>query len=356
MQGDENSRKRTAFILAELSEVAAGREIGDLRHADEVRQSRSSREKCKYPGKTPILAIWHGRAVDVVQADCGMWDCPRCGPRLARQWYGKLVYGASELARLGKELSFITLTCRGSELSLAEAEQTYYQSTNRVLSTLRARAKKNGDKLIYAQITERQARGHPHSHMIATGVHLNAQTCLREDCPGGSEPGHVSGRGKGVCGFNSDLSSLCSRAGLGVQARITPIQNAIGATKYVAKYLFKASMFLEEWPKSWHRIRVSGSWPRQEKEQLRIDIINKPADVESLNGYQTASMAESGKMSFQAVKPALVTCADDILREMINRRLLPGEEFKPAFAIDPRTGKAVFVAYLDHDDNVYCDE
>jgi len=48
---------------------------------------------------------------------------------------------------------------------------------------------------------------------------------------------------------------------LGAQYNITAVQSAEGASRYVAKYLFKPSIFTDDWPAGWKRIRYSQSFP-----------------------------------------------------------------------------------------------
>jgi hypothetical protein len=51
------------------------------------------------------------------------------------------------------------------------------------------------------------------------------------------------------------------RAGLGVKYDISLVESAEGASRYVAKYLFKPSIFTADWPKGWKRIRYSQGFP-----------------------------------------------------------------------------------------------
>ena len=106
---------------------------------------------------------WH-----INQACCNHWDCPRCGPIRAKEEYARIVEGAKALGE--KPLYFWTMTCRGKEMTKAEAEAGYLTWTNRLLTSARAKAKRADARFeyIYVQVTERQRRGHPHSHMICT--------------------------------------------------------------------------------------------------------------------------------------------------------------------------------------------
>src|ERR1044072_132532 len=77
----------------------------------------------------------------VVQGCCNSWNCPRCGQQRAREEYGRIVSVARELDKK-HQLYFLTLTCRGREMSLEDAEDGYLLWTNRVLTRLRAQKKR----------------------------------------------------------------------------------------------------------------------------------------------------------------------------------------------------------------------
>jgi len=58
------------------------------------------------------------------------------------------------------------------------------------------------------------------------------------------------------------LAGEVVKAGLGEQYDISFVESAEGASRYVAKYLFKQSMFETNWPKGWRRVRYSQSFPK----------------------------------------------------------------------------------------------
>jgi len=77
----------------------------------------------------------------IAQGNCHDWKCPRCGISRAKQEYKRIVEGCRILAEQ-HDLYFMTLTCRGREISFEQSEAGYYTWTNRLLTTLRKSAKK----------------------------------------------------------------------------------------------------------------------------------------------------------------------------------------------------------------------
>lgn len=144
---------------------------------------------------------------------------------------------------------FWTLTCRGRELSLDEAEENYLEWTNILLTNARTKAKRANEYWAYSQATERQhkTRQHPHSHIICTFLPEDA-IATRDD----------KGRD---CYVSEWFTRSNASAGLGSQHRITKVENAAAVSRYVAKYMFKDSA-LEKWPAHWRRVRYSQNWPK----------------------------------------------------------------------------------------------
>jgi len=191
----------------------------------------------------------------IVQGCCNDWTCPRCGHIRARQEYAKIVNGAKTLAEQAMPLYFWTLTCRGKELSLWEAEKGYLKWTDKLLTAARNKSKRAGMDWHYAQVTERQKRMHPHSHLIMSYV-----------------PPDVSGYGRGARLPNGRIAKhavlwsdwlikAVSRAGLGTECEISLIRSPAAVAVYVSKYLFKDAI-TTKWPKGWKRVRYSQSWPK----------------------------------------------------------------------------------------------
>lgn len=222
-----------------------------------LQERRANSYPCAY--SAPFFAYeteqktWH-----VTQGNCHHWDCPRCGLGRAKQEYGRMVCGCQELSSK-HTLYFITITCRGKEISHEYAEQHYGEWTNRLLDAARAKWKRAGREWHYVQVTERQKRKHPHSHFITTF------------CPPVTESITVRKKKRQESGqykvfvsthIRSDWFANQLRAsGLGEQYDISQVQSAEGASRYVAKYLFKPSIFESSWPKGWKRIRYSQGFP-----------------------------------------------------------------------------------------------
>jgi len=184
----------------------------------------------------------------IQQTCCNHWDCPLCGQTRAKQEYRRIVWGAEVLADDHK-LYFWTLTCRGSECSLEEAEENYYAWTNVLLTNARTKCKREEMYWAYVQITERQKKNriHPHSHIITTF------------CPNDGIPQNKQEPDKSI--VSAWLAKACFSAKLGSQYRVSLVQNASAVSRYVAKYMFK-DMMQEEWPPKWKRVRYSESWPK----------------------------------------------------------------------------------------------
>lgn len=200
------------------------------------------------------LANW-----GISQGCCNHWDCPRCGQTRAREEYGRIVSGIRALALEGK-IYFVTITCKGKEISYEQAEEGYLSWTNRLFSAWRARTKVRGGKWCYCQVTERQARGHPHSHILTTAD------------PGDLYLGHVfkereanlyiPEKAREIALRSDWFSDAVRRAGLGSQHDISIASSPEGASRYVAKYLFKPAIFTDSWPKGWKRVRYSQNFPK----------------------------------------------------------------------------------------------
>lgn len=200
-----------------------------------------------------------GKSWGISQGCCNHWDCPRCGRMRASHEYGRIVEGCRTLSK-GNELYFITITCRGKEMSLEEAEAGYLEWTNRFLDACRAQWKRQGREWHYVQVTERQTRGHPHSHILTPyyppDLHQGQLKKWETDASGVRKPYVVEA-------LRSDwLEKQCVRAGLGDQYDISIVDKIEGASRYVAKYLFKPTMFSDSWPKGWKRVRYSQRFPK----------------------------------------------------------------------------------------------
>lgn len=219
--------------------------------------SQTDFPRCTYGA--PLVAIVNNGFAEIKQSCCNHWDCEHCGQVRAAQEYRRIVAGAEKLAEDHK-LYFWTLTCRGRDCSLEEAEENYLAWTNTLLTNARTKAKRALVLWCYAQITERQhkTRLHPHSHILATFLPDDAVLSTDDN----DQP----------CFVSAWFSRANASAGLGSQHKITEVKSAAAVSRYVAKYMFKASM-TEEWPPHWRRVRYSQNWPQLEKYSPEIAIV-----------------------------------------------------------------------------------
>ena len=254
--------------LFSLTQTRSSFELGSA-----VKKERSLAPPwCSYGA--PMFAYRRGdddnsRVFGITQGNCNHWDCPRCGPLLAKKNYGKIVEGTRVLMRDNK-MYFITLTCRGREMSKSVAEKGYQRWTNRLLTAMRARTRRSGGVWAYVQVTERQRRGHPHSHLLTT----YAPHDLIE---GTQKKWRRDNEGRLVAHYDVALRSewfkaRCLSAGLGPEYDISEVADAEACSRYVAKYLFKDTL-LTKWPKRWRRVRYSRSWPKLKKLETNARVL-----------------------------------------------------------------------------------
>lgn len=207
------------------------------------------------------------------QSCCNDWTCPRCGELRAKHEYGRIVEGARTLAK-DHQMYFVTLTCTGT-ISLEDAEKTYLENTNRLLSTFRAHVKKNAGFWAYASVTERQGRGHPHSHYLMTCAPADCFIVIDDYERYTASVARVNAKLPEEMRFSPEpiekfsfldmwsewFALACVKAGLGVQCRVTVVDLVEGVSRYIAKYLFKECM-QTDWPEGWRRVRYSQNWPK----------------------------------------------------------------------------------------------
>lgn len=220
--------------------------------------SSFSPPKCSY--RAPYFAYKaEGKIWVVVQGCCNHWDCPRCGIQRAKEEYGRIVEGVRTLAKTDP-IFFITITCKGRGLGVKEAEEKYLEWTNRFLDACRARCKRSGGKWFYVQVTERQKRKHPHSHILTT---FNCGDVYTGDVQKWITDKQGNRKSEKVPALRSQwLAKAVKSAGLGEQYDISRVEKVEGASRYVAKYLFKDSIFTTDWPPRWKRVRYSQSFPK----------------------------------------------------------------------------------------------
>lgn len=212
------------------------------------------RKRC--PNNAPFICYKNSvGAWYLVQASCNSWTCPRCGLLRAKEEYGRMVNGAKELSEQGHKLYFHTFTCKGKELDVKEADDSYLLWTNRLLTTLRKDATKRSEFWCYVQVTERQKRGHAHSHCISTYCPDDAIPYAKGDTlPNGRKAKHD-------CLWSEYFRERNVAAGLGVECDLSEIRNPVAVAVYAAKYLFKDAQ-VTEFSKGWRRIRYSRNFPK----------------------------------------------------------------------------------------------
>lgn len=257
---------------------------------DQLSTSQTKWARCIY-GAPLVALIFNGRST-IQQSCCNHWDCPACGQARARQEYRKIVWGAEVLHDEDHKLYFWTITCRGRELSYDDAMAGYYEWTNKLLTSARLKAQRAASYWAYVQVTEHQqkTRAHPHSHIIITY------------CP--TDAVQKSGEGRSLALSSEWFKQANIRAGLGVQCRISAVGDASAVSRYIAKYLFKASM-TEVWPSKWKRVRYSRNWPTPPHIPVDVAItLLRPQDWRHAAAEQTEWI-----------------CADDRIYEIASKRL-----------------------------------
>lgn len=233
--------------------------------------------ECIY--KAPYFALNdHDAVYKVIQGCCNHWDCPRCGRIRAKHEYGRIVEGARQLAEK-HELYFITITCRGKEMSREESDKNYGLWCNKLMDAWRLQSKRTGQEWYYVAVTERQRRGHPHSHIITTFKPADLAVDWKRE--------RVVVEGKAFMAYVSALrsdyiASSVVRSGLGQEYDITQVRTAEGASRYVAKYMFKDSVFNTVWPKGWRRVRYSQSFPKLTREKSTAYVLLRDEDWQRL--------------------------------------------------------------------------
>jgi len=234
----------------------------------------------------------------VMQGYCNDWNCPRCGDQIAKQNYGRIVEGARHFGSTEK-LYMLTVTCRGSEITYEQAEANYLEWTNRLLTRLRVETKRADKIWAYASVTERQKRLHPHSHYLTTYCPTDA-TYIKK---GGEKRYFTSGEvfpAKHNTLQSRLLEQACVDCGLGRQYDISELESVEGASRYVAKYLFKAAVSQTVWPDGWRRVRYSRNWPKlPEKESNAIVLLN-PVDWYNLTITATQIVTQDDSVKYKA--------------------------------------------------------
>lgn len=238
-----------------------------------------------------------GKFYGVSQGCCNHWDCPRCGLLRAKQEYGRIVEGCLLLSKT-RPLYFITVTCLGREISVHEATEKYLEWTNRFLTACRTKAKREGQEWYYVQVTEKQKRGHPHSHFLTTF----SPNDLREgEKDNWRRKGGILVNERIPCLRSDWLQSIIISAGLGSQYDVSRVKTAAAASRYVAKYLFKPTIFTAVWPKGWKRVRYSQSFPQLPERETNAFVLLARSDWQKLASLATAIVTDSPQTKEQVL-------------------------------------------------------
>lgn len=267
----------------------------------QIEEAEAAKDELCTRGAPYIFYVDGSDRAHLVQGCCNSWSCPRCGLLRALHEYGRMVQGARELAAMGESLFFLTLTCRGRDLDLETADREYMTWTNRLLTAARAKNKRAKIAWFYAQVTERQQRGAPHSHLIITFCPDD----VIEYATGAPVPNGVTARHDTL--YSPWLTGACVRAGLGPMVDLSAINNPVAVAVYAAKYMFKDAM-TTEWPKGWRRVRYSQSWPKlPDRKPSEAFPLVRLADWRRMEATGRTVWADSN-MTLEAAYARAITC------------------------------------------------
>lgn len=314
--GDRNQNSRNdirhGISNAKNDSEKKGEKVGDWYFLDlfSTSQTLSSETKedpltCALPiciKNAPFFAYHkHDRHYGVVQGCCNDWTCPRCGVLRAKQEYGRIVQGCRELSE-HHDLWFITITCRGREMSRGQADNSYGQWTNTLLTRWRTYCTRKGQAWHYAQVTERQKRGLPHSHILTSwqppDVAMGTIRKWSQDISG-----HKVWENKQVL-RSEYVRNSCVDVGLGEQYDISRVASVEAASRYVAKYLFKDTIFTTVWPKGWKRVRYSQSFPKLPERETNAFVLMTREDWNKLH-YLAESISTDSDRTKEVVYNAI---------------------------------------------------
>lgn len=230
--------------------------------AIQLEQSRANDSERCVSGAPFICIPKEGGLWVLVQGCCNSWQCPRCGQIRARKEYGRIVEGAKELSGGGHSMYFLTLTCRGRDMEVKEAEEKYMEWTNRLLTAARTKASREGQKWAYVQVTERQDRGHPHSHVLTTFVPSDAVLAERGAILQFEVEGTIYGyEARHQIIYSDWLWAQAVKSGLGSMTDLSIVDNPLAVASYISKYLFKDAT-KTVFPPHWRRVRYSHTYPK----------------------------------------------------------------------------------------------
>lgn len=217
---------------------------------------------------------------------------------VASKHYGRIVSGAKEIAA-ESQLWFITITCRGKDVSVEEAKANYLAWTSKFLDACYASAKRRDVVWYYVQVTELQRRGHPHSHILTSFFPSDVRDGWKDDWERDAS-GALVNRPKEA--LRSDiLLRQCAASGLGDQYDISRVRTVDAASRYVAKYMFKDSQFRADFPAHWKRVRYSQSWPKLPERKTDAFVLLSSDDWHNLASLASVVDARGSEAFEQAV-------------------------------------------------------
>jgi len=261
------------------------------------------------------------RTYGVKQGCCNNWNCPRCGKQRAKEEYGRIIEGCKKITENNSALYFITITCKGREISVKEAEENYSKWCNTLLTAWRVQAKRTHQTWTYVAVTERQNRGHPHSHILTTFAPTDVYYGTKDNW---KTDNYGSRKLEKIPCFRSDyIGRSCVKVGLGNQYDLSMATTVAGVSRYVAKYMFKDNLLKQIWPSGWKRVRYSQSFPKLPDVKTDAMVLITAEDWRELaqkaailSTEDEASFEESvyriGRSDTMILKPKIVNLVDNI--------------------------------------------
>ena len=189
--------------------------------------------RCPNPGPLLIRKNKDTFKAELFRPPCKQWNCPYCGPMLAKEWAFVAWHGTRKFQNEGVKVVFATITSH-EKLTQKTSMDVWPSAWKK----LRQRIVREYGPMQYFMVSEQHRSGVLHMHALVT-----AEMRL------------------------TWLKTAARGCGLGYMADVKPVDQSIAAAFYVSKYLGKFGLV---WPKGWRRVRISQDWPRE--------IIDTPED------------------------------------------------------------------------------
>lgn len=159
-------------------------------------------------------------------------------------------------------------------MSRETAELGYGKWTNTLLTRWRTYASRKGEAWHYVQVTERQKRGHPHSHILTTWKPPEIEMGYKSGYVVKNDGARVFEKAEAL--RSEYIRRSCVDVGLGDQYDISRVASVEAASRYVAKYLFKPTIFNTIWPTGWKRVRYSQQFPKlPERDKVAFALVTR---------------------------------------------------------------------------------